>query len=188
MRSRIGSVLTSSLALALFFSLTLAQTEPHYDELPNFHRVNSQLYRGGQPEPGGFDKLSRLGIKTIINLRDDDSRAIDEAKQARTAGFTYFNVPVARLGRPNEADIRKVLAIIAAPENQPVFVHCKYGADRTGVVIGSYRILHDGWTSERAKAEAKSFGMKLWEVGMKDYLRDLYRQQQVKTPATTSSQ
>jgi protein tyrosine/serine phosphatase len=154
---------------------TVAQNEPRYKELPNFHKVNDRLYRGAQPRLNGLEILSKLGIKTIINLRDDDERALIEEGKARTAGFHYFNVPVAKFGRPDDAEIEKVLAIIDAPEKQPVFVHCKYGADRTGVVVGAYRILRDGWTSERAKAEAKRFGMKIWQIAMKDYLHDLYR-------------
>ena len=166
------------LLLALLFASTVAQVEPRYKELPNFHQVNDQLFRGAQPAQGGIKKLAQLGIRTVINLRDDDERAVAEEKQARTAGLSYFNIPFGRLGRPSEADLKRVLEIINSPQNQPVFVHCKYGADRTGVVIGAYRILHDGWTSEEAKAEANRYGMKPWQLGMKDYLHDLYRQQQ----------
>ena len=32
----------------------LAQSEPRYAELPNFHQVNPQLYRGAQPKTGGL--------------------------------------------------------------------------------------------------------------------------------------
>ncbi len=80
-------------------------------------------------------------------------------------GLRYFNVPTGRLGRPSDERIESVLAIINASENQPVFVHCRRGADRTGTVIAIYRIEHDGWTSERAKAEANHYGMGFWHIG-----------------------
>ena len=65
-----------------------------------------------------------------------------------------------------------VLSIINDPANQPVFIHCQHGADRTGVVIAVYRLSHDGWTSRRARDEAKRFGLKPWQLGMKDYIHD----------------
>lgn len=151
-----------------------AQEETKYKELPNFHRVNATLYRGGQPNAGGFKQLASLGIKTVINLRDADERASLEENEARAAGLRYFNIPLDGLGRPSDEKIERVLALINAPENQPVFVHCKRGSDRTGTVIACYRISHDGWTSEQAKEEAKRYGLGFWEVGMKDYIRDYY--------------
>jgi protein tyrosine/serine phosphatase len=187
MRKRLGALLASCLTLALLLSPTLAQNEPRYKELPNFHRVNDQLYRGAQPKTNGHETLAKLGIKTIINLRDNDERERLEAQKARAAGFNYFNFPVGKLGRPSNAEIQKIMAIINLPENQPVFVHCKYGADRTGVVIGAFRILHEGWTSERAKAEANRYGMKIWQFAMKDYLHDLYRDQKATAESKNSA-
>ena len=41
-------------------------------------------------------------------------------------------------------------------------------------MIALYRITHDGWPSEQAKAEAKRYGMHPWEVAMKNYIHDFY--------------
>ena len=155
----------------------LAQ-ELKYHELPNFHQVNQQLFRGGQPKQGGLQKLASLGVKTIINLRDDDEHQQTEEADARAAGLQYFNIPMPRLGRPNDKTIADVLALINKSENQPVFVHCKLGSDRTGTVIAIYRIEHDSWTSEQAKAEAKHYGMNIWQMEMKNYISDYYKRRQ----------
>lgn len=184
-------------ALFCLASAGVAQSEPKYKELPNFHQVNEQLYRGAQPKRGGIGRLAQLGVKTIVNLRPDDERSRREEQEARAAGLRYFNVSVEKitlmealksltdlrhfnlpfnmLGRPTDEQVERVLSIINAPENQPVFVHCKRGADRTGAIIAIYRIEHDGWTSERAKAEANRYGMGWWERGKKDYIREYYR-------------
>jgi tyrosine-protein phosphatase SIW14 len=167
-------IISTVLTLLITVTVAGAQDEAKYKELPNYHQVNATLFRGGQPGEGGFQRLASLGIKTVINLRDDDERERAEEAEVRAAGLRYFNISLDGLGRPSDEKIERVLAIINAPENQPVFVHCKRGSDRTGTVIAVYRISHDGWTSEQAKDEAKRYGLGFWEVGMKDYIRDYY--------------
>lgn len=161
--------------LALLASVGLSQQPARREKLPNFHEVNSKLYRGAQPAAGGVQQLAGLGIKTIVNLRGQGEGTRKEEAEARAAGLRYFSIPFDRMGRPDDAEMKQVLAIIDTPENQPVFVHCKQGVDRTGTVIAVYRITHDGWTSEQAKTEANRFGMHPWERGMKNYIRDYYQ-------------
>ena len=161
--------------LTLLASVGLPQQSPDLKKLPNFVEVNPKLYRGGQPASGGLQQLADRGIKTIVNLRGEGEGVNKEAEEARALGLRFFHVPFARSGRPRAADMTRVLSIIDTPEYQPVFVHCKQGADRTGTVIAIYRITHDGWTSEQAQAEARGHGMHFWEAGMKDYIHDYYR-------------
>lgn len=177
MRTRSARILAVVSALALFAAPSFTQENTRLKDLPNFHRVNGSLFRGGQPKPGGFELLSQLGIKTVVNLRDDDDREAREEFDVEQAGLRYFNVPLKRLGRPNDREIEEVLYVINNPNNQPVFVHCAHGADRTGVVIAVYRITIDGWTGDQAKAEAKRYGLKPWQLGKKDYIQDYYKRQ-----------
>ena len=174
-RKCISPVFVAVAVLSCSFTLGIAQVAIKDTDLPNFDKVSETLYRGGQPKSGGLQKLTQLGVKTVVNLRDDDERARAEEVEAVAAGLRYFNVPFDNFGRPSDAKIEKVLAIIDTPENQPVFVHCKRGADRTGTVVAVYRIVRDGWTSERAKSEANQHGMSILEVGMKDYIHDYYQ-------------
>lgn len=149
---------------------------PRHAELPNFHQVNERLYRGAQPRSGGLERLAALGIRTIINLRGADERARIEAMDARRLGLRYHNIPFRGHSRPTDAQIARVLAIIGDPESQPVLVHCKRGADRTGTMMAIYRMTHDGWTSGEARAEANRRGMRWTQVEMKDYITDYYRE------------
>jgi uncharacterized protein (TIGR01244 family) len=151
--------------------------------LPNFHQVNEHLYRGAQPLSGGMRRLAAKGIKTIINLRGEDEGTRAEERDARGAGLRYFNVPMQGLSRPKDEQVEKVLAIINDAHNWPVFVHCNHGKDRTGTIIACYRISHDGWTSEKAKAEAKHYGMSWVQFGMKDYIKDYYDKHRAERPA-----
>jgi protein tyrosine/serine phosphatase len=176
MRDQIVRLITASLAIVLLASAALAQTEEaRIKELPNFHQVNQRLYRGAQPKEGGIQSLVTRGIKTILNLRAADERARAEEQEARAAGLRYFNIAMEGLDRPTDAQVEQALKIINDPANQPVFVHCKHGADRTGTVIAIYRMTHDGWTTEEALREAKRYGLSMFQFGMKDYIKDYGR-------------
>lgn len=179
--SRFGGIAAS---LTLLMSLALAQGEPSYKELPRFHQVNAHLFRGAQPNEGGIERLKALGIRTIINLRGEDEGTRDEAEQARRAGLRYFNVPLPDLSRPKDEQVERVLNLVNDRANWPVFVHCNHGKDRTGLIIACYRISQDGWTSEKAKAEAKRYGMSWVQVGMKDYISDYYKRRQEEKSGT----
>ncbi|MFL6209501.1 MAG: fused DSP-PTPase phosphatase/NAD kinase-like protein [Pyrinomonadaceae bacterium] len=175
LEQKCGRALGLLVLLALFGTTARAQTEVRYVELPNFHQVSAQLYRGAQPKAGGLAQLARLGVKTIINLREDDERADTEEQSARALGLNYYNVALPGLSRPNDASVEQALALIADPHLQPVFVHCRRGADRTGTVIACYRIRHDGWTAAAATAEAKHYGLSMFERGMKNYIKEFAR-------------
>jgi protein tyrosine phosphatase (PTP) superfamily phosphohydrolase (DUF442 family) len=168
-------------------SAALAQSGPSYKELPNFQKVDDNLYRGGQPARGGIKRLAELGVKTVINLRGAGSLERAERKEAGAAGLRYFSIPLAGWGRPDDRRVAQVMTIINAAENWPVFIHCKRGSDRTGVIVALYRISHDEWTGRQAVAEARQHGMSWLSIWMKDYISDFYRSYSQRSPATAHS-
>ncbi len=177
MKNRITRLSGLVCVLLLLASASQSQQKPSYKELPNFRKVNDGLNLGAQPQSGGVKKLAELGVKTIINLRGPDEVIRGEQKETETAGLRYFNIPMPGLSAPTNEQVGRVMSIINDPDNQPVFVHCKRGADRTGTIGAIYRISHDGWTADRAIAEAKLYGMSWAEFGMRSYIWDYYKQQ-----------
>jgi len=170
MRKRLGQLIAVMMTLLLITLVSLAQIDPLYPELPKFHTVNKQLYRGGQPKAGGVKKLAELGIKTIVNLRDEGKEAQAEKTEAEAAGLRYFNVPMPKFNPPTDEQVARVLTIIEAAENQPVFVHSKDGANSTGIIIAVYRMVHDGWDNSRAAGEAEYHGMSMFQIKQKSYI------------------
>lgn len=164
-----------SFSFLLFLSLFLAPPQSK-ELLPNFQQVNSNLYRGAQPPVEGLKILSDKGIKTIINLRGASAATRAEEQQAKALGLKYFNLQFPPLSKPDFSQVDQALAIINDPANQPVFVHCKHGEDRTGTVIACYRMTHDQWNAEQAITEAKKFGMSFVQVSMKRFIRKFYEQ------------
>jgi protein tyrosine phosphatase (PTP) superfamily phosphohydrolase (DUF442 family) len=116
--------------------------------LPNLHRVSGALYRGAQPNAGGIAELKKRGIKTVVNLRKFHS---DEGL-LEGAGIQSKTIPM-DAARPRYEDALAFLSIVANPKNQPVFVHCQHGADRTGVLCAIYRIAVMNWTKDKAIEE-----------------------------------
>ena len=173
---KVGTRRIALAAWAFFlFLVAFAQTESRDPALPNFHQVSPGLYRGAQPKKGGLKKLKAKGVKTIINLRGEDANTRAESEESRNLGLNYFAIALPEHSRPHDADVLRVLSIINAPENQPVFVHCRRGSDRTGTIVSCYRIAREGWTAAQARHEAESHGMNWTQLGMKHYIDDFYQ-------------
>jgi protein tyrosine phosphatase (PTP) superfamily phosphohydrolase (DUF442 family) len=133
--------------------------------------VNDHIYRGGQPTDDGFRELARLGIKTVIDLRQigEHSQA-DEQKIVTGLGMHYISIPMMGMSTPKDDQVGQVLALMNDTVGGPVFVHCKRGADRTGTVVAVYRISQDGWENKKALSEARSYGMSFFERAMQHYV------------------
>ena len=163
-------------AVLVFSVLLLTVGHAHTaKDLPNLYKVNGHLYRGGQPTEAGLQQLKQLGVKTIIDLRENDDRAKREEIWAKAAGIRFINYPESGWFKPDRSRVDAIIKEIDNPKNQPVFVHCQRGSDRTGTVIAVYRISHEGWTGRQANDEAKKFGFGFWQFWMKDYINDYYR-------------
>jgi protein tyrosine phosphatase (PTP) superfamily phosphohydrolase (DUF442 family) len=174
-RSSLHRPPAAGVALLLLSTFASAQEAADQAGLPRFHQVSERLFRGGQPPVGGIRRLAELGINTVVNLRGASARTRSDEAEARTLGLNYFNLPLPVWGRPDEARVRRVVEIIAAPESGRVFVHCKDGVDRTGTVVALYRISREGWTPGDALAEAERRGMRRIQYWMRDYVEDYGR-------------
>ncbi len=173
MKSRI--IYFSLLVIVAFANFAHAQKAVESKDLPNFHQVNTNLYRGGQPTEAGVKELAGMGVKTIINLRGAGEDSKHEEIWAQKSGIKIISVNLKNWFEPKTEDIERIIKDIDTPEYQPVFVHCRRGADRTGTVIAVYRITHDNWTAKQAIDEAKTFDFGWWQFWMKDYIHDYYR-------------
>ena len=172
--SRRESLITRGLlgALCMIGAVGMATAAAHRSApCSNFGQVAPGLYRGAEPNERCLDHLAKLGIRTVVSLRDDEEASEDERTQTSVLGIRYVNLPMSGIDRPSVAQVQRVLAVVCRPENQPVFVHCKRGRDRTGVIVAAHRMSHEGWPAERAMQEAKSFGLAWWQFRMKRFIR-----------------
>lgn len=141
----------------------------------NFGKVTDGYYRGAQPEREEYSELASLGVKTIIDLRDNPK---SYAKMmAERAGMIYINLPMSDKEYPSQEAADAFLKIVNAKENQPVFVHCAGGRHRTGAMTAVYRMTMQGWDVERAYSEMKDYDFytRWGHKAMKQYVFDYYR-------------
>lgn len=151
----------TALLISTILTLTFAQSafaqssREKVDGVQNFGRVTDNYFRGGQVTPDGVDALAGLGVKTIIDLRDDDSPG--EAEACQRNGIKYFKFPMSGHATPDDRTVDEILSIIQQAK-EPVYVHCSAGKHRAGAIAALYRTRVQGWSKEKAWAEQKSYG------------------------------
>lgn len=144
-------------------------------EVNNFGKVTDFFYRGAQPKEDEYGQLATLGVKTIIDLRDDPKDFAGAT--ARKSGLKYVNFPMSDKSYPSADTAEKFLSLVTDKANQPVFVHCAGGRHRTGAMIAVFRMKTQGWNVEQAYEEMKDYDFytRWGHKAMKKYVFDYYR-------------
>lgn len=141
----------------------------------NFGKVEDFYYRGAQPKDEDYGRLAALGIKTIIDLRDDPR---DYAKSgAEHAGLKYINFPLSDKDYPASDVADKFLSLVNDKANWPVYVHCAGGRHRTGAMTAVFRMKVQGWDIDQAYNEMKDYDFytRWGHKSMKTFVFDYYR-------------
>ena len=180
--------------LAAIFSFAIfaqAQTSPsHFDgiKIGNFGQMDENYYRGAQPMPDDYASLAKLGIKTIIDLRNDPTDY--EKSSAEAVGIKYINIPMSGWQSPKDTDIAQFMKIATDPATGKFYVHCKAGIHRTGITAAIYRMEKDGWDYDKSYQEMKNYNFSAGLVhgALKSYVKKYdARLQQRRTTATAAA-
>jgi protein tyrosine/serine phosphatase len=195
MNSRITQVLPRIIAL---LALTFALTSLSYGKegnasfpdikIKNFGQMDDRFYRGGQPKEGDYQSLASLGIKTVIDLRDDPTSY--EQRSVEALGMHYVNIPMSDSDYPKAEQIDAFLKLVDDPNTGKFYVHCAGGRHRTGVMGAVYRYTHNKWNYDQVYAEMKQYDFYTrWGHGpMKKYVQDYWQQMQSKQLAVSTQQ
>lgn len=181
------SVLLAVLALSV---VSFAQSAPEVSfpnvKIKNFGQMDARFFRGAQPKEDDYSALAALGVKTVIDLRDD---AKDYERPAVEAlGMRYVNIPMSDKHYPREEQIETFLKLANDPETGAFYVHCAGGRHRTGVVGAVYRFTKYGWSYEQVYREMKDYDFYTrWGHGdMKKYVADYWQRIQ-KSPVPVTA-
>ena len=136
--------------------------------------MDEHFYRGAQPDRDDYTPMAALGIKTVIDLRDDPTDY--EKSSAEAAGMKYVNIPMSDKRKPSNDQIEAFLVIAKDETNMPVYVHCVGGRHRTGLIGAIYCFNRYGWDFTQAYKEMKNYDYySRWgHSAIKDYVQEYY--------------
>ena len=146
------------------------------------------LYRGGQPRAcSELESLRALGVKSILKLNDSGAHDSDEEVRATALGFRVLSLDFNALTIGTAATcsrVREALAFLEDPRNQPVFVHCTAGMDRTGYIVGLYEKTSLGTATAEVLEELHRYGHRgVRSLVMRQIDRELGKERPVCVPA-----
>src|SRR5271170_1224373 len=146
----------------------------HIPGVPNAGKINDHLYRGAQPRDSGLLELKKLGITTIVNLRSENPETFGwEEKRTESLGIRFVHIPVDGWSPPTNEQVAQFLSLFRDNPQEKVFVHCRFGDDRTGVFVASYRMAFEKLPAEQALKEMYYFGFNgTWHPSMADFVRN----------------
>lgn len=142
--------------------MNISKAVPMFRGKPNnYGRVDNFLSRSAQPKREDFEWLKQQGVTDIINFRTMYVPALDfvEKDIVESLGMSYHNLPSISK-TPEEAKIGAFLNLIdnIKQNNGKAHIHCKAGADRTGMYSFIYKMRQGIGTLAENKAEWIKFG------------------------------
>ena len=151
-------------------------------KIKNFGQMDDRFYRGAQPNEEDYKDLASLGIKTVIDLRNDPESF--EKRDVEALGMRYVNIPMSDKDYPKSEQAEQFLKLVDDSSTGKFFVHCAGGRHRTGVMGAVYRFNHYHWNFDQVYAEMKDYDFytRFGHGDMKKFVED-YSQSFQKNPA-----
>lgn len=151
----------------------------------NRHRIAEDVWRSSQPTPRQLRAAARLGVKTVINLRAEQSYGTRwlEEQACRDNGLKLADVVLRSRAAPTLKELRAVRDALQQVEF-PILVHCKSGSDRAGMMSALVLHLKKGVPIAAAKGQlALRYGhIRQADTGVLDYVFERYLQDNARDP------
>ena len=126
------------------------------------------LYRGPQPGAPQLQKFKELGLRTVVNLREES----DESRfYCEHLALDYRPIPVADWTVPTPDQVGEFLEVMDQEASRPVLVHCWAGVGRTGLFVSAWRIRMGMGVEEALRLSDQETP----HLGMSDLQRDWLR-------------
>ncbi len=125
----------------------------------NYRIIDGHIHAGGHPlnPANSFSNtneqvlsiLAYLKSKNVLTVIDLENTGRIQARYQSLldrAGIKRIHIPLNSFKVPN----RKEWSLIKNAMRSPVYIHCKWGADRTGMAIARYLVEEKGCTPDAA--------------------------------------
>ena len=143
----------------------------------NFAQLVPGIYRSNHPTTARFKDYAAMGIKTVLTLRgaQHQPQYLFEAETCDHLGLTLECVQMAARRAPTVERLTMLFDVFDRIE-PPFLMHCKSGADRTGLASAIYLLAYAGADLAAAKAQL-SFDfihIRRTATGILDHFLDTY--------------
>jgi protein tyrosine/serine phosphatase len=147
-------------------------------KIKNFGQMDARFYRGAQPKEQDYKDLAQLGIRTVIDLRDDPEPY--EKLMVESLGMTYIHIPMIAKKYPTPEALEQFLKTVNDPNTGKFYVHCAGGRHRTGVMGAVYRFKFYNWDFEQVYKEMKQYDFytRFGHGAFKEFVENYYAQMQ----------
>ena len=121
----------------------------------NFHQIAPQVYRSNQPSAAQLTAIhARVGLKSVLNLRGRSQQSfyLFEAEACAFLGVTLVDLPLSASQAPSRAKLETLHTLLQTLP-KPLLIHCKSGADRTGLAAVMYLLVVQNLPFEEARRQ-----------------------------------
>jgi tyrosine-protein phosphatase SIW14 len=144
------------------------------DGIQNWSHVTDTFYRGAQPSSAGYKTLQQMGVGIVVDFRDESREISTESKEVEALGVKFVSIPWSGSDKPSTIQVVQFLDLVRTNPGAKIFVHCKRGADRTGVMVAAYRIVVQHKDVSDAVAEMHEFHYDhFWLPQLERYVQSL---------------
>ena len=125
----------------------------------NYRIIDGRIHAGGHPlgptnDLGNTDQqalsildyLRSKGVVTVIDLENTGRIEARYERLLKIAGLKLLHIPMSMTKVPDQTEWRRIRVAM----EKPVYIHCKWGVDRTGAVIAKYLIEEKGYSIDEA--------------------------------------
>jgi len=153
----------------------------------NFDCVAPGVFRSNHPNHNRFQAYADSGIKTVLNLRGTAKQPhyLFEVESCEKLGLTLVNVQMAARRAPDRRELLQLLEAFQTME-RPFLMHCKSGADRTGLAAAIYLMVHEGAdiATARRQLSFRYVHIRRTSTGILDHFLDVYAARAAQSPIT----
>jgi len=151
----------------------------------NYAQVAPGVYRSNHPDHARFKAYAAQGIKTILNLRGAAKQPhyLFEVESCDQLGLTLVDITMSARKAPPLKALHKLLAAFETNE-KPFLMHCKSGADRTGLAAALYLMVIEGQPLDVARRQLsfRFLHIRRTSTGILDHFFDVYAARNAESP------
>jgi protein tyrosine phosphatase (PTP) superfamily phosphohydrolase (DUF442 family) len=127
-------------------------------DIPQFAQARDRVATGLQPFPDGVAWLKDHGYRTVLHVRAPGTDDAAARRQFEKYGIRYLSLD-ADPRTLTKADVDRFNRVVTDEANLPLFVYDKDASLTGGLWYLHFRIM-EGWSDEKARAEAGRLGFR----------------------------